>query len=413
MTNTKYEITNMTHENDPFLRRIRALRDIGSEVKAGDLGGFVERTDNLSFQPRDDSWIFDDAIARGGSCVEQDSVLRDNAVICDLAHVADRSVLSGQARVEGRGAVLGARLMERALVTDGGKVMRSAATEITPELRGACVVRGVVMGNFLLCGTFEAASGMEYLNTSPTDTIILRDTGRDVLRIPDCDLLTPTANPRSPRFRSFHQSEVNSKFELTDIAHEKYPFLRRIRALRDIGSEVKAGDLGGFVERAENLSFKTGDDSWIFDSAIACGCAVVWGGSVLRNHAAAREDAEVCGGAILREYSRAEGGAYVCGAQLSGRARVSFCGQALCQEESGQVLRLSDESTVYGHVNGNVELYGKTVVIQRECLVNLSREAMILRDGKPDTRRVPGIASNRTPQQASGKKKAERKGAER
>ena len=42
---------------------------------------------------------------------------------------------------------------------------------------------------------------------------------------------------------------MNTKYEITDIAHEKYPFLHRIRALRDIGSEVKAGDLGGFVER--------------------------------------------------------------------------------------------------------------------------------------------------------------------
>ena len=33
----------------------------------------------------------------------------------------------------------------------------------------------------------------------------------------------------------------NQKYEITDIAHEKYPFLHRIRALRDIGSEVKAG----------------------------------------------------------------------------------------------------------------------------------------------------------------------------
>ena len=32
---------------------------------------------------------------------------------------------------------------------------------------------------------------------------------------------------------------MNTKYEITDIAHEKYPFLHRIRALRDIGSEVK------------------------------------------------------------------------------------------------------------------------------------------------------------------------------
>ena len=54
---------------------------------------------------------------------------------------------------------------------------------------------------------------------------------------------------------------MNTKYEITDIAHEKYPFLHRIRALRDIGSEVKAGDLGGFVESEGNLSFDPGDDA--------------------------------------------------------------------------------------------------------------------------------------------------------
>ena len=49
---------------------------------------------------------------------------------------------------------------------------------------------------------------------------------------------------------------MNTKYEITDIAHEKYPFLHRIRALRDIGSEVKAGDLGGF----ENMGKSIGKD---------------------------------------------------------------------------------------------------------------------------------------------------------
>ena len=40
----------------------------------------------------------------------------------------------------------------------------------------------------------------------------------------------------------------NDKYEITDIAHKKYPFLHRIKALRDIGNDVKAGDLGGFIE---------------------------------------------------------------------------------------------------------------------------------------------------------------------
>ena len=68
---------------------------------------------------------------------------------------------------------------------------------------------------------------------------------------------------------------MNDKYEITDIHHEQYPFLRRIRALRDIGEEVKAGALGGFVEHEGNLSFEPGDDAWIFQNAIACADAYV------------------------------------------------------------------------------------------------------------------------------------------
>ena len=53
----------------------------------------------------------------------------------------------------------------------------------------------------------------------------------------------------------------SKKFEITDIAHEKYPFLYRIRALRDVGIEVRAGDLGGFVEAELKLSQQEDDSS--------------------------------------------------------------------------------------------------------------------------------------------------------
>ena len=72
-TNHKYEITGITHEKYPFLHRIRALRDVGGEVKSGDLGGFVESESNLSYEPGDDAWIFDDAIARSNAYVDRSS----------------------------------------------------------------------------------------------------------------------------------------------------------------------------------------------------------------------------------------------------------------------------------------------------------------------------------------------------
>ena len=39
-----------------LFRSIRALRDVGAAVKAGDLGGFVEGEWNLSYEDAD-SWI--------------------------------------------------------------------------------------------------------------------------------------------------------------------------------------------------------------------------------------------------------------------------------------------------------------------------------------------------------------------
>ena len=46
--NKKYELTNLTREwNGRTLHRIKALKDFNG-VKAGDLGGFIEKEDNLS-----------------------------------------------------------------------------------------------------------------------------------------------------------------------------------------------------------------------------------------------------------------------------------------------------------------------------------------------------------------------------
>ena len=65
------------------------------------------------------------------------------------------------------------------------------------------------------------------------------------------------------------------KYELTDITKTENIFgkpvtLHRIRALKDFGN-VKAGDLGGWVEHEGNLS--QDGDCWIYYPAIVCGTA--------------------------------------------------------------------------------------------------------------------------------------------
>ncbi|WP_245410093.1 hypothetical protein [Bartonella tribocorum] len=56
----KYEFTDETIEFDGYLTlyRIRALKDF-RDIKAGDLGGFVEYENNLSHE--NDCWIYNDA----------------------------------------------------------------------------------------------------------------------------------------------------------------------------------------------------------------------------------------------------------------------------------------------------------------------------------------------------------------
>ena len=91
----------------------------------------------------------------------------------------------------------------------------------------------------------------------------------------------------------------NQKYEITDIAHEKYPFLHRIRALRDIRPDIKAGDLGGFVESESNLSTELEDNAWIYDDAVVCNNGYADRGAVLRNEAIVCGDGYISHGAVV------------------------------------------------------------------------------------------------------------------
>ncbi|WP_246067890.1 hypothetical protein [Bartonella saheliensis] len=66
---------------------------------------------------------------------------------------------------------------------------------------------------------------------------------------------------------------MEKKYELTDETIEVLgKTLHRIRALRDFG-DIKAGDLGGFIEKESNLSHE--GNCWISDNAKIFGKAKV------------------------------------------------------------------------------------------------------------------------------------------
>ena len=72
---------------------------------------------------------------------------------------------------------------------------------------------------------------------------------------------------------------MNKKYELTDdvkewLGHKLY----RIKALISFGVVVE-GELGGYVEKEENLSQK--GNAWVFGNAEVCGEAELTGNAVV------------------------------------------------------------------------------------------------------------------------------------
>ncbi len=179
----------------------------------------------------------------------------------------------------------------------------------------------------------------------------------------------------------------SKKFEITDIAHQKYPFLHRIRALRNIGDRVKAGDLGGFVEAERNLSQK--DTSWIFDDAIAAGDALVDQDARLFGKAVACDSAYVSQGASVSAEARAEDHAYIRGAGLCGHARASGHSIILHSPDTGRAPILSETCAVYGTVMGDVHIMGDTVVLCDEKIFNETLDTLVLNGQKRSMIRNP------------------------
>ncbi len=114
----KYELTDETRAIDGhILHRIRALRDF-TDVRAGDLGGWIECEDNLSHdgncwihnnayvfdQARvsDNARVYDTALVYDKAIIEGDAEIRDTATIKDCAHISGGALIYERARMSVR-----------------------------------------------------------------------------------------------------------------------------------------------------------------------------------------------------------------------------------------------------------------------------------------------------------------------
>ena len=112
----KYRLTDETiNHNGRTLYRIEALTDrknayvTGSGVQAGDLGGYIEREENL----QGNAWVDDNAKVYG------DAIMTDDAVVSGIAEVYGYALVGGNAKVTSHARVYGKCLRGRKRLSDG------------------------------------------------------------------------------------------------------------------------------------------------------------------------------------------------------------------------------------------------------------------------------------------------------
>ena len=122
----KFELTAefVTNVFGKKLFRIKALVAFG-DVEKGELGGFIEKEDNLSHD--DNAWVFGDAWVYGNARVSGDARVCGNARVFDNARVFGDAQVFGDARVFGDAQVFGdARVYGNARVSGNAWVSGNA-----------------------------------------------------------------------------------------------------------------------------------------------------------------------------------------------------------------------------------------------------------------------------------------------
>lgn len=166
----KFELTtDKIKNNGVTLHRIKALIDF-RDVKAGELGGYVEKETNLS--QYGDAWVYRHAQVFGNALV------RDNACVCGNGLVFGEARVYGNAQVLGNARIFGnALVFEDALVSESAwvygdaRIYSDAKASGTARINGSACISGnahisgdaLVYGNTWLCSNAQVSSDADYI----------------------------------------------------------------------------------------------------------------------------------------------------------------------------------------------------------------------------------------------------------
>lgn len=192
----KYEITDIAHPVYPELHRIRALRQVGTDVPAGELGGFVQSEANLS-QDRDDDWLYGDSVSRDDARVCDGARLYDQAMAQELALVSGSSTMYDNAVACDNAILTAGCIRNGALVCGNARVRDNPATHIAPVVTGQSVVMGDLSGSIVVYGCGFILPGQTVDN--PTRRLIgINERCAAIVREPGLTLGHDSKNRNTP-----------------------------------------------------------------------------------------------------------------------------------------------------------------------------------------------------------------------
>jgi len=141
--------------------RIRALRDFGN-VKAGDLGGYIENEKNLSHDFN--CWVGGNAVVTGNSRIKFNAQVYDNAnisghvIVEGKAEVYGHVIIYDRVKIKNRSKVYGkAKVFGTAVITDYAEVYGSAEIFMSASISDHAKIYGEcnVYGNAKISGEAE------------------------------------------------------------------------------------------------------------------------------------------------------------------------------------------------------------------------------------------------------------------
>ena len=360
--NNKYQILyydkkQVFEEDGPTVYRIKALRDIGSDVKKGDLGGYIESEKNLSIDG--DCWVYDNA------CVFEDARVLKNAKVKDESIIAGHAIITDNAITEQESCIFGYTMI-------GGNVRTTFMFRIySPTVfLGNSILKG--HEDYLLFKPEHRIINALISYCIPSDTwtcyyryelVVFNSTEDFISHIKEnwsrfikdeedylytciemakkCkerynidkkkkEVVKPKENSTEVKFSHIDKETKNKKYEVLYDKKEK-PLgeygatLYRIKALRDIGSDVKKGDLGGFVEGEHNLSAT--DDCWIYDNSCVLGDAFIGDKARVKDNSTVFGDSYILGNSIVEKKSTIFGSVTLQdNVKVTNGTTISICG---------------------------------------------------------------------------------------